>query len=45
MNVVPPLTADRAESVLHEIAMARAQKAPAARSRRRPTVEPASVAG
>ena len=26
MNVVPPLTADRAESVLHEIAMARAQK-------------------
>ena len=25
MNVVPPLTADRAESVLHEIAMARAQ--------------------
>ena len=29
MNVVPPLTADRAESVLHEIAMARAQKAPA----------------
>ena len=30
MNVVPPLTADRAESVLHEIAMARAQKAPTA---------------
>ncbi len=30
MNVVPPLTADRAEAVLHEIAMARAQKAPAA---------------
>ena len=28
MNVVPPLTTDRAESVLHEIAMARAQKAP-----------------
>ena len=26
MNVVPPLTADRAESVLHEIAMARAQE-------------------
>ena len=26
MNVVPPLTADRAESVLHELAMARAQK-------------------
>ena len=26
MNVVPPLTADRAESVLHDLAMARAQK-------------------
>ena len=28
MNVVPSLTADRAESVLHEIAMARAQTTP-----------------
>ena len=27
MNVVPPVTSDRAESVLHEIAMARAAKA------------------
>ena len=35
MNVVPPLTAERAETVLHEIAMARAQKAPAAAKRRR----------
>ena len=26
MNVVPPVTSDRAESVLHEIAMARAAK-------------------
>ena len=26
MNVVPPVTSDRAESVLHEIAMARANK-------------------
>ncbi len=26
MNVVPPVTSDRAESVLHEIAMARATK-------------------
>ena len=40
MNVVPPLTADRAESVLHEIAMARAQKAPAAVASR-PAAEPA----
>ncbi len=30
MNVVPALTADRAESVLHEIAMAKAQKEPIA---------------
>ncbi len=30
MNVVPPLTAERAETVLHEIAMAKAQKAPVA---------------
>ena len=30
MNVVPPLTADRAESVLHEIAMARQAKSQAA---------------
>ena len=30
MNVVPALTADRAESVLHEIAMAKAQKEPVA---------------
>src|SRR5262249_22274297 len=30
MDVVPPLTADRAESVLHEIAMARVPKSPAA---------------
>ena len=28
MNVVPALTADRAEAVLHEVAMARAQKEP-----------------
>ncbi len=37
MNVVPPLTADRAESVLHEIAMARAQNGRRCRRRRRPT--------
>ncbi len=29
MNVVPPLTADRAEAVLHDLAMARAQGTPA----------------
>ena len=36
MNVVPPVTADRAESVLHEIAMARATKAPSRHLRQRP---------
>jgi len=42
MNVVPPLTADRAESVLHQIAMARAQKAPS-NVASRPAAEPPSV--
>jgi type II secretory pathway component GspD/PulD (secretin) len=31
MNVVPPLTADRAESALHDIAMSRARNTPGAR--------------
>jgi type II secretory pathway component GspD/PulD (secretin) len=39
MNVVPALTADRAESVLHEIAMARAQKEPVAGAPK-PAAEP-----
>ena len=42
MNVVPPLTADRAESVLHEIAMVRAQKQPPAIASQ-PNAEPASA--
>ncbi|MGC8642004.1 MAG: type II secretory pathway, component PulD, partial [Isosphaeraceae bacterium] len=37
MNVVPPLTADRAESVLHDIAMARSRTSPGA-----PAVIPAA---
>ena len=42
MNVVPSLTAERAESVLHEIAMARAQKVPAIATTK-PAPEPPSV--
>ena len=42
MNVVPPLTADRAESVLHQIAMVRAQKAPSPVAAL-PAAEPPSV--
>ncbi len=41
MNVVPPVTSDRAESVLHEIAMARAGKAQATPG---VTSQPASIA-
>ena len=44
MNVVPSLTADRAEAVLHDIAMARARRRPGRRGRRstdrRPAAEP-----
>ena len=43
MNVVPALTADRAESVLHDIAMARAQTTPAGTPTAAPAAEPASV--
>jgi len=45
MNVVPSLTADRAESVLHEIAMARAQKAPTIATTMPSPVPPGPVAG
>jgi type II secretory pathway component GspD/PulD (secretin) len=44
MNVVPPLTSERAETVLHELAMARVRQQPPAQAPEAPAEAPAQLA-